>query len=199
MRILFEGQRQVLLLLVIIAFSMLVSSCTPPVSTLAGQWWCQDTEEAVEFFADNTFAYDSDLGRLSGKWSILRDGRVKLDMRIMGTDAIFLGTIDRDGLSIDFAEGGIDRFTRQKPGTSVAGLKAKSADKCSANLEQIAGAKEQWAFANNADTSATPSTSDVKTYLSNNEFPSCPGGGSYSINDMASEPTCSVGGTHRIR
>lgn len=73
------------------------------------------------------------------------------------------------------------------------------ANACSQNLEQIAGAKEQWAFANNAPTTASPGTADLQPYLSDSFNWECPAGGTYSINDMTSNPTCSLAGDHVIR
>lgn len=73
------------------------------------------------------------------------------------------------------------------------------ANSCSQNLEQIAGAKEQWAFANNAGTAATPGSTDLTPYLANNDFPSCPSGGTYTVGNMSTPPTCSKGAPHEIR
>jgi len=74
------------------------------------------------------------------------------------------------------------------------------ANSCAQNLEEIAGAKEQWAFATSAaSTGETPTTANLKTYLQGNNYPSCPAGGSYTVGDMATDPTCSVGGNHDIR
>lgn len=73
------------------------------------------------------------------------------------------------------------------------------ANACSQNLEQIAGAKEQWAFANNAGTMDSPLSTALTPYLSNGNFPDCPGGGDYTVNPMNSAPTCSEGDPHVIR
>jgi len=73
------------------------------------------------------------------------------------------------------------------------------ANACAENLEQIAGAKEQWAFAVNAGTADSPASGDLTPYLSNNAMPTCPGSGTYSINAMNVPPTCTIGGLHAIR
>jgi prepilin-type N-terminal cleavage/methylation domain-containing protein len=63
---------------------------------------------------------------------------------------------------------------------------------CVNNLRQIDGAKQQWALENRALTTATPSEGDVADYLKGNRMPVCPGGGTYTIENVATEPTCDV-------
>ena len=62
---------------------------------------------------------------------------------------------------------------------------------CIANLKQIESAKEQWAM----DTKAAPTATPAKTDLYGNTAyvkvePSCPSGGTYTIGDMSTRPTC---------
>ncbi|HSI72024.1 MAG TPA: hypothetical protein VK934_02510 [Fimbriimonas sp.] len=67
---------------------------------------------------------------------------------------------------------------------------------CVSNLKQIESAKEQWALVGKkkaldaptpADLVGTPTTGFLKM------FPQCPMGGQYTINDMTTRPTCSLG------
>lgn len=61
---------------------------------------------------------------------------------------------------------------------------------CIANLKQVDGAKILWALDGG---SGTPGWDDLVTmYIKNT--PSCPGGGTYTIGDLDTEPTCSVAG-----
>jgi prepilin-type N-terminal cleavage/methylation domain-containing protein len=65
---------------------------------------------------------------------------------------------------------------------------------CIANLRQIEGAKEQWAMVAKKGATDTPTSSDLlgsstTGYLKS--WPSCPVGGTYTIGDMATRPTCS--------
>ncbi|MBI1785105.1 prepilin-type N-terminal cleavage/methylation domain-containing protein [Candidatus Sumerlaeota bacterium] len=67
---------------------------------------------------------------------------------------------------------------------------------CQENLTKIDGAKEQWALENNKAPGASVNQSDlIKTggagYLKN--MPNEPSGGSYSINAVGEDPTCSTG------
>jgi len=62
---------------------------------------------------------------------------------------------------------------------------------CVANLKQIESAKEQWAMETKQAASATPAWTDlVSNYMKTQ--PSCPSGGTYTIQTLATRPTCSV-------
>ena len=62
---------------------------------------------------------------------------------------------------------------------------------CIANLKQIDSAKEQFAMETKLDTGATVLSSDLApTYIKS--FPSCPGGGVYTINVVGTNPVCSL-------
>jgi hypothetical protein len=64
---------------------------------------------------------------------------------------------------------------------------------CVAQLKQLDTAKQQWAIDNRVSAGSVPGTSDlVPTYLKT--FPSCPSGGSYTLGDMDTPPTCSISG-----
>ena len=65
---------------------------------------------------------------------------------------------------------------------------------CVANLKQIEAAKEQWCMDFKQAATATPGTADLygtTNYVKNT--PDCPSGGSYTIGDMSTRPTCSIG------
>jgi len=61
---------------------------------------------------------------------------------------------------------------------------------CIANLKQIDGAKQQWALENKKDSADVPTTGDVSPFLKSNSMPACPGGGSYTVNAVSTDPTC---------
>ena len=68
---------------------------------------------------------------------------------------------------------------------------------CIANLKQIEAAKEQWAMDTRAASTATPGATDLygsTAYVKNT--PVCPSGGTYTIGDMATRPTCNGDTTH---
>ena len=73
------------------------------------------------------------------------------------------------------------------------------AKNCLANLKEISAAKEQWVmdFRKNADD--TPSKDNLTAegaesgkYLK--KWPSCPGGGDYTIDSIGNPPTCTIEG-----
>jgi prepilin-type N-terminal cleavage/methylation domain-containing protein len=66
---------------------------------------------------------------------------------------------------------------------------------CIANLKQIDGAKGTWALENKKGNTDSPATTDLygaDKYIRTE--PSCPGGGSYTLGDVQTRPTCSVSG-----
>ena len=67
---------------------------------------------------------------------------------------------------------------------------------CINNLRQLDGAKAQWALENGKTSSATPVSTDVAPYLGRGTagaMPTCPAGGTYTIGNVATAPTCSLG------
>lgn len=77
---------------------------------------------------------------------------------------------------------------------------------CAENLYKIDGAKQQWAIENNQGVTGNPSWTDLVnttnvelSYLK--KQPGCPGGGSYTLGSLNTDPSCSVANTsnlHRI-
>ena len=64
---------------------------------------------------------------------------------------------------------------------------------CQENQSKIDGAKQQWALETNADQTATPDWADlVGNSLYIRKQPVCPGGGDYTIGNIASDPSCSL-------
>ena len=81
-------------------------------------------------------------------------------------------------------------------------LKARETSRtktCVANLREIEAAKEQWAMENGQGASATPTQAQLagaNGYIKN--WPNCPSSGTYTINDMSTNPACSVGAPHNL-
>jgi type II secretory pathway pseudopilin PulG len=65
---------------------------------------------------------------------------------------------------------------------------------CINNLRQIDAAKQQWALENKQNDTSSPSSDDVRNYLKDNLYPHCPSSGTYTINNVNTDPTCSVAG-----
>lgn len=68
---------------------------------------------------------------------------------------------------------------------------------CQSTLRQIASAKEQWAMDNRKNADSEPTAADlVDSYIKSDTpgvLPSCPLSGTYSIGNLATLPTCSIG------
>jgi prepilin-type N-terminal cleavage/methylation domain-containing protein len=70
---------------------------------------------------------------------------------------------------------------------------------CIANLRQIESAKEQWAMEAGAGATSTPTQAQLVGDATTGfikVWPTCPTSGTYTIGDMSTRPTCSVGGGH---
>ncbi len=63
---------------------------------------------------------------------------------------------------------------------------------CINNLRQIDSAKQQWAVENKQPATATPTSDQLAVYLKNNLFPTCPGGGTYTVAAVNTDPTCNA-------
>jgi prepilin-type N-terminal cleavage/methylation domain-containing protein len=66
---------------------------------------------------------------------------------------------------------------------------------CINNLRQIDGAAQQWALQNNKSGSATPLLASLQPYLGRGtagQWPTCPAGGTYTIANINSKPTCNI-------
>jgi hypothetical protein len=64
---------------------------------------------------------------------------------------------------------------------------------CINNLRQIEGAKMQWALENRARPGDFVTLTNLESYVKYG-WPSCPGGGIYTIGRIGEYPTCSVPG-----
>jgi len=74
----------------------------------------------------------------------------------------------------------------------VQARESSRAKACVGNLKQIDSAKQQWAMDQKAGSTASPVQSDLSpTYV--RSWPTEPEGGTYTINDISTLPTCSVG------
>jgi prepilin-type N-terminal cleavage/methylation domain-containing protein len=71
-------------------------------------------------------------------------------------------------------------------------LKTSKEQICKMNRDAVDNAKQLWMVENKKSDKDTPSEDDLKVYLKNNTFPSCPGGGTYTIYAGEQPTTCSV-------
>jgi prepilin-type N-terminal cleavage/methylation domain-containing protein len=75
-------------------------------------------------------------------------------------------------------------------------IKARTASQknaCIANLKQIDGAKQTWALEQKKVGTDTPVATDLygtDKYI--RDQPGCPAGGTYSVNNVNTKPTCTI-------
>lgn len=62
---------------------------------------------------------------------------------------------------------------------------------CINNLRQLDSAKHQWGQERQKTDTDIPTSDDLKVYIKNNVYPSCPAGGDYIIGALSTDPTCS--------
>jgi prepilin-type N-terminal cleavage/methylation domain-containing protein len=63
---------------------------------------------------------------------------------------------------------------------------------CISNLQQIQGAKSQWALENRMTDTALPTSTDLAPYLRENQIPPCPAKGAYRVRRVTRDPMCSL-------
>ena len=67
---------------------------------------------------------------------------------------------------------------------------------CMENLTKIDHAKQEWALEEKKTGADTPTQVELDEYLK--DWPECPASGVYTINDVDTNPTCSVGHPHSL-
>jgi ABC-type transporter Mla subunit MlaD len=73
-------------------------------------------------------------------------------------------------------------------------LAVANATACVNNLRMIDAAKTQWGLEKQKSSTDVPTVQDLQPYLKDGVFPSCPDGGTYSINAEGELPSCSIPG-----
>lgn len=72
-------------------------SSTPQI---VGQWSDEENQRVLEFFEDKAFSLQTKRGEISGKWTILSDGRIKMEAVALGSAKILLGTVEDGNLML---------------------------------------------------------------------------------------------------
>jgi regulator of replication initiation timing len=81
-----------------------------------------------------------------------------------------------------------------EPATDQSAAVAAQLNTCINNLRLIEAAKQQWALDNSKTDDDVPNALELLPYFQNDVFPTCPAGGTYTINAVGVLPTCSVPG-----
>lgn len=70
-----------------------VTACRPTQSQLLGKWKEKAGTEVLEFFKDGRVSITDKRQSLAGSWTVLDDGRIKLEVSFLGTGQILTGTL----------------------------------------------------------------------------------------------------------
>ena len=81
-----------------------------------------------------------------------------------------------------------------EPATDQSAAVAAQLNTCINNLRLIEAAKQQWALDNSKTDDDIPNALELLPYFQNDVFPTCPAGGTYTINAVGAPPTCSIPG-----
>ena len=82
----------------------------------------------------------------------------------------------------------------EKQQLASAGVSVLHQNTCLNQLRQIDAAKQQWAADKGKTDADVPTAQELQPYLKDGLFPSCPDGGTYSINALSQPPACSTPG-----
>ncbi len=66
---------------------------------------------------------------------------------------------------------------------------------CLRNLTEIDNAKSRWAMENRQGGTASPTEAEIAPIFIRTQMPICPSGGTYTINNVDTESSCSIHGT----
>lgn len=108
-------------ILPVLLLSLIVSCTQTPQEMIVGNWQAPDGDGSMEIFKDGgvIMRFPKEIapgvGSVSGSWTILEDGRLKIDFSFMGESTSQLGSInfsDKDNLEITNEKGETDHFTR---------------------------------------------------------------------------------------
>ena len=92
----------------------------------------------------------------------------------------------------------LDLLNHRAPSHAAASSSQPTAEstapRCINFLRQISGAKEMWAIEKNKSPGETPTANELAEYIKERKVPTCPFGGTYTINAVSKLPTCTVSG-----
>ena len=103
------------LLIVSILVALNLSSCSMLSKyKLLGKWQDIQKTGVIEFFSDNRVSIAANGQTAAGDWSILGDGRVKLEITIFGTTYVSTGKVEGDILRLETPDGEVSEYQRLK-------------------------------------------------------------------------------------
>lgn len=101
------------LALVVLAVS--VGGCRSSSSAFRGQWLEVGGKEVIEFFEDGRLSITNQAMPIGGSWTVLGDGRVKIEASALGTTMVITGNIEDDTLVLRAG----DKATRYRSSSRI--------------------------------------------------------------------------------
>jgi hypothetical protein len=129
-----------------------------------------------------------DVLRLRNEVRVLRDEKQQLARQAQAAQAAAANTQQQDQ---------VQKLTLENQQLKVQSQVMQQRDQqaaCINNLRQIDGAKQQFALEAQKQRGALVSTDDLAPYFPNKAFPTCPGGGVYTLNPIGVNPVCNIPG-----
>ena len=160
------------------------------------QMW-QLRKEMEELKNSSTGLQASEINRLRKQNEIytnrLAKAQVMID-KLEGEAAQISQSLANARAALELQQEHLQELESEKKMVTEAGLVLIHRNTCINNLRMIDGAKQQWALEKDKPMDAVPKQKDLLPYLKDGVFPTCPDGGTYSINSVESLPTCTVQG-----
>src|SRR5258708_5622222 len=78
---------------------VLAAGCSSPKKDVLGKWKEHGKSETLEFFQDGKIAIAGSVS-VTGTWLVLDDGRLKVEVGMLGMTQTLTGTVGRDELTL---------------------------------------------------------------------------------------------------
>jgi hypothetical protein len=101
----------IILLVASMLIAMSLSGCSSPKSKLLGKW--ELGTEVIEFFSDSRVSIRKEGQVAAGSWSILDDGRVKLEIIVYGTAYPMTGKLEGDVFQLETPDGEVSTYKKK--------------------------------------------------------------------------------------
>jgi hypothetical protein len=93
-----------LLILVFVISGLTLVGCSSTESRLVGKWKEKGGTEVLEFFKDGRVSITDKGESITGSWTALDDGRIRIEVSVLGTTYVMMGTIKGATLRVEMAD-----------------------------------------------------------------------------------------------
>lgn len=92
---------KIVLGLVIVGGVLDLEGCRSNKTALVGKWQEVGKTEVIEFFSDGRMSVSGGVMNTAGSWTLLDDGRVKIELTVLGMTAVMTGKVEGDILRLE--------------------------------------------------------------------------------------------------